>query len=289
MLKFYLISTDHLEDRIWFKDDKDFVVAMNYVAVSTAANPRVLVICFILMSNHVHFVLSGDRAECEKFMWMFKQLYSSYLRHRYGISNFLHRNGLDVREVRVEDEGLKRAIAYVQMNCVAARICLQPTQYAWGTGGCFFDDRKPIGTPIGSMSLRKRNTLLKSRKNIPADWVVSPGGYVLPESYVQVKFVESLFRTPASLEFFQQKSSKVRQMGEEEGGTSFRDQTISGAVADYCYTTFQKRNLQELTEPETRRLVREFRRRFSADVFQLARVLGLPRDRIVGYLDDFQG
>ena len=254
MLKFYLISTDHLEDRIWFKDDKDFVVAMNYVAVSAAANPRVLVICFILMSNHVHFVLSGDRAECEKFMWMFKQLYSSFLRHRYGISNFLHRNGLDVREVRVEDEGLKRAIAYVQMNCVAARICLQPTQYAWGTGGCFFDDRKPIGTPIGSMSLRKRNTLLKSRKNIPAD-----------------------------------KSSKVRQMGEEEGGTSFRDQTISGAVADYCYTTFQKRNLQELTEPETRRLVREFRRRFSADVFQLARVLGLPRDRIVGYLDDFQG
>jgi len=289
MLKFYLISTDHLEDRIWFRDDEDFKVAMNYVAVSAAANPKALVICFTLMSNHVHFVLSGERDECEKFMWMFKQLYSSYLRNRYGVSNFLHRNGLDVREVSVEDEGLKRAIAYVQMNCVAARICLQPTQYAWGTGGCFFDDRKPIGTPIGSLRLRRRYALLKSRKPVPADWLVGPGGYILPESYVQVKFVEDVFRTPASLDFFQHNSSKVRQMDETEGSTSFRDQTISGAVGDYCYTTFQKRNIQELTDSETRRLVQEFRRRFSADVFQLARVLGFPRDRIAGYLDDFQG
>ena len=34
MKHFFLISTDHLEDRLWFRDEEDFRVAMNYVAVA---------------------------------------------------------------------------------------------------------------------------------------------------------------------------------------------------------------------------------------------------------------
>lgn len=30
---FWLVTTDHLTDRIWFKDDEDFKAAMNIVAV----------------------------------------------------------------------------------------------------------------------------------------------------------------------------------------------------------------------------------------------------------------
>ena len=32
----YLVTTDHLETRILFKNDEDFIAAMNYVAVVTA-------------------------------------------------------------------------------------------------------------------------------------------------------------------------------------------------------------------------------------------------------------
>ena len=51
MKKIYLLSTDHLEDGLWFRDDEDFCVAMNYVAIQAASSPEVAVLAFILMSN----------------------------------------------------------------------------------------------------------------------------------------------------------------------------------------------------------------------------------------------
>ena len=63
MKKIYLLSTDHLEDGLWCRDDEDFRVAMNYVAIQAASSPEVAVLAFILMSNHVHFVLKGRADE----------------------------------------------------------------------------------------------------------------------------------------------------------------------------------------------------------------------------------
>ena len=53
---FWLVTTSHLEDRLWFRDDEDFKYAMNLVAVLSVSFPG-KIICFVLMSNHVHFVL----------------------------------------------------------------------------------------------------------------------------------------------------------------------------------------------------------------------------------------
>ena len=59
MMTFYLITTDHLETRLWFRDEEDFKTGMNLVAVMTYS-VGVKVLAFILMSNHVHFVLEGE-------------------------------------------------------------------------------------------------------------------------------------------------------------------------------------------------------------------------------------
>ena len=32
-ISFWLVTTEHLEDRIWFRDEDDFKIGMNYVAV----------------------------------------------------------------------------------------------------------------------------------------------------------------------------------------------------------------------------------------------------------------
>ena len=61
MKMIYLLSTDHFEDSLWFRDEEDFKVAMNYVAIQAVCSPDVVVLAFILMSNHVHFVLLGTR------------------------------------------------------------------------------------------------------------------------------------------------------------------------------------------------------------------------------------
>ena len=60
MKEFYLVSTEHLEDGLWFLDESDFITGMNYVAIQAFLS-GVSVVVFILMSNHLHFLIYGER------------------------------------------------------------------------------------------------------------------------------------------------------------------------------------------------------------------------------------
>ena len=77
MRRIWLVTTDHLEEELWFRDD-------------------------------------------ESFVRQFKHRYSIYYNGRWGIKKFLRLTGVDIREIPYEDEAPERAVAYVQMNCVAA-------------------------------------------------------------------------------------------------------------------------------------------------------------------------
>lgn len=334
--KYYLVTTAHLEEALWFRDDEDFAVAMNYVAIQAGLSPSVIVISFILMSNHVHFVLYGTRAEVEAFVNSFKGRYSKFLRQKYRTKEFLRRNSLDINEIsREETEALERAIAYVQMNCVAANICLHPCQYPWGTGSAFFQEGwvvassrneaahactpasrrsqagcpktdTPIGrrseaggpktdTPadrrseagrhafssrrLGELSGRERIRLLHSggALKLPDEWLMSDAGYVLPESYVDVRRVESIFRYPKRMQYFLNSSSKARKRleAEDENLPAFRDQVILAALPDLLQSMFQKPSFRSLSAQEQAETLRQIRFRFSAGVHQAARVCGV--------------
>ncbi|MBO7622749.1 MAG: hypothetical protein J6S64_01800, partial [Bacteroidales bacterium] len=118
-ISFWLVTTEHLEDRIWFRDEDDFKVGMNYVAVQVAIG-QVLLLAFILMSNHVHFVLHGYYEDALAFVNGFKMRFAKYLRNRYGAKEFLRENGVDIRALPSGEVAVERAIAYVHMNSVAA-------------------------------------------------------------------------------------------------------------------------------------------------------------------------
>lgn len=222
MRKYYLVTTKHLEDGLWFRGEIDFVTGMNYVAIQAAMAPEIIVLAFILMSNHVHFVLYGTHQEVEAFVNNFKGRFSHYLSQKYHMKEFLRRNKLDIKEIpEAETESLERTIAYVQMNCVAASICLYPGQYSWGTGSTFFQAEwkgmslggksTQCGSSgfqhfaqkyrrLGDLSGRERILLMHSRTalKLPDEWLLSESGFVLPESYVDVNQVESVFHSPAN-------------------------------------------------------------------------------------------
>lgn len=295
MRKYYLVTTDHLEDALWFRDDDDFATGMNYVAIQAALTPEVMVLVFILMSNHVHFVLYGTRREVEAFVNDFKGRYSKYLNKKYGTKEFLRRNSLDIKELPMEEtEALERGMAYVQMNCVAANICLYPGQYLWGTGNVFFQADTASGgvhkyRRLGDLSGRERVRLLHSGQALalPADWLLADAGYVLPESYVDVKHVEGIFRSAKRMQYFLNTSSKARKRleSEEENLPAFRDQVILSAIPDLLQSLFQKKTFDGLTNPEKTEALRQIRFRFSAGVHQAARVCGLTYADAASLLD----
>ena len=277
MRKIWLVTTDHLEEELWFRDEADFKVGMNFVAIQAACSPEVAILAFILMSNHVHFVLKGTKNDVERFIRQFKKRYSMYYQSKWNVKKFLRLNGVDIKDIPYDDEAVERAIAYVQMNCVAANICSHPSQYPWGTGSAFFNRVRPSGTQLKDLSARTRERLLHSNCDLlPCNWHLGPEGYIAPLEYVDVKAVEDIFRMPKRLNYFLNTSSKARKRVESEDHLpAFRDQVILAALPDLLRSLFGKDSFLELTDKEQPECMRQIRFRFSADVHQIARVCGL--------------
>ena len=270
-MRFWLVTTDHFEDRLWFRDEEDFITAMNIVAVlSVIMNVKIL--AFILMSNHVHFVLGCSREDAIEFISGFKKRYSQYYQSKYHIKNNFKRNGIDIREVRIGDESFERAVAYVQMNSVAANICLSASDYPWGTGNVFFRSIQPDGVNAKSFSGRALARIIRSKVQLPTSYIIDNRGFVNPCSYTYTRLVESVFRTPKRMNFFLQNSSKAKKVNE---APSFNDQLVLMGLKGLCSSLFRKENLSELSEDQFSELLKQLRYRFSSDPNQLARVAGL--------------
>lgn len=286
MKAYYLVTTGHLEEGVWFREDGDFVVGMNFVAVQVSRS-KVVVVAFILMSNHVHFLLYGEYEDVLAFINQYKARYSMYYARKYGIKDFLRRNKVNVKEIPTEVEALKRAIAYIQMNPVAAGICLHPTQYPWGTGNVFFNPAKAGGRCLSEMSGRARKRTLHSEcTDLPGEWLVSDEGYVLPESYVPVKSVERMFRAPSNMMYYLQTSSKAKKKLEQDESTpAFRDQAIIMLLPDLCQSLFRKGSFHALNLEEKVECMRQLIRRFSANINQVARVCGMSYAEAARLLD----
>lgn len=287
-MRFYLITTSHLEDRLLFRDDDDYIAGMNCVA-ATAEVVDCNILSFILMSNHVHFVVEGTRESAQQFITQFKIRYSLHVRNKYGTNAFLRGNEVDIREVNMQDESLERAIAYTLMNCVAANICAHPSQYPWCSGNILFNPMKPKGKYLKELSLREQKRLIHTKVRLKENMFLTEDGYISPASYIPVSFVESLFRTPGRLNYFLKNSSKAKARinGTEPALPSFRDQSIQMGIQDLTHSLFRKKAWQDLTREEQAEIIRQLRRRFSADIAQVARITGIPYKSIAEMLENF--
>ena len=287
-IELYLVTTDQLESRIWFRDEEDFKAGMNAVAI-ISFKQDVNILSFALMSNHVHFVLESSYEQAFRFVNEFKRHHSRYLKCKYGNRETLRDNHVDIQRIDWTDESPERAIAYVQMNCVAANICLSPSDYPWGTGDSFFKYSPSKGVPIGTLSAREQRRLLHSKVELPGNYLVGNQGYILPESYVNVKFVESLYRNPKRMLFFLQNSSKAKKrlVSSDQDIPAFKDQTIIFAIPELLQSLFRKHKTSELSKEEMAELLKQLRFRFSANAHQIARVVGLSYEEAVQMLDSF--
>ncbi len=285
-VEIWLVTTDHLEDGLWFPKESDFIAGMNLVAALAAEFP-VFILAFILMSNHVHFVLMATRTDAERFINEYKRRHSKYLNKKYGIEKLLKDNGVDVRLIPSGDEAPEKAIAYVQMNAVAANICIHSTQYPWGSGNVFFNPSLAKGTRLDALSERARIRILHSKTRMPGHWLLGDGEYILPQSFVRIDYVENLYRTPKRMDYFLRTSSKAKQRlkSKEDSMPSFKDQIVLSAIPDLCWGLFQKQDLRELSDSQKSELLRQLKFRFSSNVHQLARVTGLSYDAAARLLD----
>ena len=91
------------------------------------------------------------------------------------------------------------------------------------------------------------------------------------------------------MNYFLQNSSKAKRQSEfgEKDIPAFRDQVLSAALQDLCFSTFHRAGVSELSDAQKGELLRQLRYRFSANPNQLARVCGLSYEEVFDLLDRY--
>ena len=86
-MNYYHICTKGTKDRVLFKDNDDYISAMNYVAISCIEHDITL-LAFCIMSNHLHFIVWSDYTNAKKFIISIKRRCS--LKHWHKYNEYLH-------------------------------------------------------------------------------------------------------------------------------------------------------------------------------------------------------
>lgn len=278
------VYTKGLEDDEMFRDREDFIAGMNLLAVvCCTVDARLL--AFVLMNNHVHFVVRGSYKQVEKFIWLYKNLLSRYLGRRYGVVKFLHRLETSISIVEDDADALRRLIAYVLNNPVKAGINCTPQGYEWSSARCYFNKCDYTGgtCTVRELGVKFMRGILHSKKQLPADWRVNSSGYVIPESYVDSRTVEMCYGRSRSLEYFLSTALAVKRSFNEN--IVFKDEILRSALKDLLDKKYEVAEVTDLDGFMIKHLLRDLRSRFTASSKQLARVVGLKLDDVLKYLE----
>lgn len=277
--RFYHIYTKGLEDMVIFLDREDYIAGMNYIAICVHLT-SIDLLAFVLMSNHFHFVTKSGYDDAVRFINLFKQLIASYLRNKYGTVKALHQCIAECKEIDLTDEGLKKIIAYILNNPVKAGINCAPQNYEWSSCRCYFSN---IGTskhltPISSLGTRKARSILHSKCQLNDSYLINEDGYIEPASYVNIQFVEKLFKRASSLGYFLNSSSRTDR---KEMPVSYSDSTIISCLKEILEKQYDSLSISELPEESVIRIIRYLKNKLACSPKQIARILNLEVKRVI--------
>lgn len=273
MKKYYHVCSPGLEKNLIFACDEDFISGVNDIAICLTKFD-VTIVCFCLMSNHFHFVIYGEAEECCAFAEEYKRRCGIRMRQAKQEVNALQNIRIELNEIS-DDVYLENAIAYVLRNPVAAKIYIMPYHYPWSSAYVYFRGGSPVkGMCVNQMSERKRHRILKSKLSLPDEYLIDERGMILPESFIDVKIAESLFRHPSRLLFALAK--RVEPEVELKFGVADRvlytDAELKSLVNELVVRDFGVPALSSLTSQQKIKLCVLMKKNFNASVKQISRI-----------------
>lgn len=173
-------STDGNAVDVMFWDGEDYRDGMNRIAVLVPSY-KVIILAFALMDNHIHFVLYGDKPECDRFMHEYVRRTSMHIANRHGESHKLSNLPIDYQLVDT-DYYLKVVICYVLKNATMAGKPFLPTDYPWSSGPLMFRTARtwcapcwiePDGVRRESFGTADTRAFLKTRDSSNHDWLLA--------------------------------------------------------------------------------------------------------------------
>lgn len=282
--RFYHICTDGLEQVVLLRDEDDYKVAWNYLALS-AWKTGTQVVAFTLMSNHIHELVACRSIEqAVKTIKLFKKLLSQYLKNRYGISKILHETK-DCISLIDDVQYLKNCIAYIHRNAVSAKICAKPEDYRWSSYSCFFSpERKNSGIPVSGLGYSHKRRLLKTALDLSeCPLRINSEGLVTLESFVRIDIVEKAYMHSGKSFLYYLGCCNDAKMEYELACKPLlhvSDNDLYETIISHVAKRFKNKDLSELTAADKCSMLKSIFFNNKTSIPQLSRILGLPRDLV---------
>lgn len=170
-----------------FKTKEDYVYAMNVMAQVALIFPKLHIVTFAIMDNHVHILISGPQDEVIRFFNFFRKKLTR------GLNDGLPKTFIPFLKEITDLKMIRNEIAYINRNGYTPNPAYTPFSYPWGAN-VYYYNCSFSGNIIGSLTFREVRKLLKSRAlNIPPEWQIFDG-YIMPISYCAIKFGMAMFR-----------------------------------------------------------------------------------------------
>ena len=282
--------TDGDSVNILFHDSNEFLDGMNRI-FPVIGKYNVLILAFVLMDTHVHFILYGDFDSCNLFIHEYVRRTSMYLSSRYPGRNALKSIEIS-HQVLEDDRYLKTAICYVLKNPVSAGLPYNAWDYPWSSGSLYFRHSDSWTSPkwmlgtnevvSGARDLRK---IVKSKLKIDSEIKVVDG-LILPSQYVSVAIVEELFKSHKAFNFFMSFSKAVDV--ESRGGVISHLTVPLREMIDNRKTLsremFGMTELRRLNMGQRVQLAKRLRSIYNSSPKQIAKLCGLVYNEVADLL-----
>lgn len=265
---------------ILFSSKEDYVYAMNLIALCAALYwGRVKIYTFQVMSNHLHFVLSGSKEDVLEFFEEFRKRIHRFFAARKELHKL---RGFKCNLFEIIDLNyLRNVIAYVNRNGFVVNRHVTPFSYMWGPNRFFFfpDSDFDAVVPIAKVSQKERQRIFRTHYNDFPDSYFFTNGYISPVCYCHISECEAFFHD--AHQYFHYLSRRVEsfseianQLGDKIVYTD--DEVFSAAIA-LSAKNYDIKKLSALSADKRTELARSLHFSYNASNKQISRVLGLDK------------
>lgn len=284
----FYTSGDSVE--VMFRNDEDFRNGMNRIYTVSCAYD-ILILAFVLMDTHIHFILYGEFEACNRFIHEYVRRTSMYVSSNYNERNSLR--GVEISHQVIDDDRyLKTAICYVVKNPLAAGLPYNPWDYPWSSGTLYFRCRDSWTSPkwmslenSTNFSRRDLSIVLKTHQ-VPDGNLPMISGLIYPDLYTEIDLVQKIFRTHRAYNFFLNVSKDIDIESREVviSRLTIPINELRECRKQVSLKLFGKSDLRELNVSQRVQLVRTMKGRYNSSLKQIVRVCGLVYDEVKGLL-----
>lgn len=275
------LYTSPLESDFFFQNNQERGLALNLMAIAKMASDCKL-LAYSIMTNHFHFILSGQEEEVLSFFERYKLLLDNYF-SRHGKPGIMRsvKAGItainDLRQLRTE-------IAYVIRNAFVARPEVNVFADPWSSGFLYFN---PLlvkdGVSASSLKGRSLREFTCSRTITEVDArIYVKDGFAQPWSFVDYEYAMSFYDNARQFVF------SVLRSVEAQVETSLKygddpavcDEELLPLVMDLSRKTFQEAGVFQLNARQKKELAVLVKNKYHSSNKQLARVIKIPLSEV---------